>query len=67
MQPDGVVADARLSQQLIKTRISCLFQNIQDALIKRVHNRLKYAKADLKPFLTICAHLYTYNILTLII
>jgi len=45
--------EVHLSQKLIETSRPSVSQHAQDTLIKEVHNKPKYAKTDLKPFLTI--------------
>jgi len=45
--------EVHLSQKLMEISGFTVPQHIQDTLTKEVHNEDKYAKTDLKPFLTI--------------
>jgi len=55
MQPQSVMGETYFSKKLTKVSRTPIPQHIQDTLIKEVHNKPKYAKIDLKPFLTIFA------------
>jgi hypothetical protein len=52
-QSQSVMREVHLSQKLMETSRFTVSQHIQDTLIKEAHNKPKYAKTDLKPFLTI--------------
>jgi len=53
MQPQSVMREVYLPQNLLEISRLTVNQHAQDTLIKEVHNEPKYAKTDLKPFLTI--------------
>jgi len=53
MQPQSVMREVYFSQKLIEISRRSVSQHIKDTPIKEVHNEPKYAKTDLKPFLTI--------------
>ena len=53
MQPQSVMREVNLSQKLMKISRFTVSQHIHDTLVKEAHNKPKYTKTDLKPFLTI--------------